>query len=315
MGSSQDALLLASLLAFQESQATFSEVKLSFDFEEETIWCNFNPKERPCFTLSQLHDLKQSFDALYQLVSGYQADLPFKWFVSSSEVPGIYNYGGDLKLFVECVRDRNRDKLVDYAERCIDLVYTTSRSFNLPITTIALLQGDALGGGFEAALACDFIIAEKHVKIGLPESSFNLFPGMGAYSFLHRRIGAQKAKAMIFSGRVYSAVELLEWGVIDQVVETGEGKAATLKFIRQRQANYNVYQSMRLVNQLVSPVSRQELMDVVQVWVDATLNLSNSNLIKMEKLLALQQKKWQRIQHQRLALQQPNESSLKAAVS
>ena len=55
-------------------------------------------------------------------------------------------------------------------------------SFNLPFTTISLVQGDALGGGFEAALCGDIIIAEKQARFGFPEVLFNLFPGMGAYN-------------------------------------------------------------------------------------------------------------------------------------
>ena len=57
------------------------------------------------------------------------------------------------------------------------------------MTTIALLEGDALGGGFESALSCDVVIAEKHVKAGFPEVLFNMFPGMGGLSFLSRRVG------------------------------------------------------------------------------------------------------------------------------
>lgn len=294
----QDANFAVHLRDFQKRQAEFEEVKLSLDFEKGIIWCNFNPKDRPCFTLNQLHDLQKSIETMRQLMAACPNHFPIKWFVSSSEVPGIYNYGGDLKLFIECVRDRNRDKLVAYAKQCVDLVYTTSKSFNLPVTTIALLQGDALGGGFEAALACDFIIAEKQVKIGLPESTFQLFPGMGAYSFLCRRIGAQKAKAMILSGRTYSTTEMLDWGAIDLVVEEGEGKEAALRFIQQKQSTHNVYQSMKRVDQIVQPVSQQELMDVVQVWVDATLSLDSTNLTKMERLLSLQQRKWEKLKLQ-----------------
>ena len=59
---------------------------------------------------------------------------------------------------------------------------------DLPILTVALIQGDAVGGGFEAMLTDDIVIAEQGAKFGLPEILFNLFPGMGGYSFLRRKV-------------------------------------------------------------------------------------------------------------------------------
>ena len=73
-----------------------------------------------------------------------------------------------------------------------------------------MVQGDSLAGGFENALANDVIIAEKRAKFGMTEKIFNLFPGMGAYSFLARRLGTSQAEKMIFGGQTYSAEELYE---------------------------------------------------------------------------------------------------------
>ncbi|MBD2365389.1 enoyl-CoA hydratase/isomerase family protein [Anabaena minutissima FACHB-250] len=278
-----------------ELEDKFEELEIAFDISKAIYWCNFNPKSRPCFTPSQLTDLQKAFDSIRNLCSIPNNNPPIKWFVSGSKIPGIYNYGGDLELFINHICDRNREGLQTYAHQCVELVHNISIGLNLPITTIALLEGDALGGGFEAALANDFIIAEKQVKIGLPESTFNLFPGMGAYSFLSRRIGHQKAKAMIFSGQTYSATELWEWGVIDIVVEEGIGKQATLNFIEDRQKYYNSYQAMKRVSNVVQTVSKAELMSIVEIWVDATLNLDLVNVRRMKKLLSCQLKKWEKL--------------------
>ena len=62
------------------------------------------------------------------------------------------------------------------------------------VRTIALVQGDALGGGMELALSCHTIVAEEGVGMGLPEVLFGLFPGMGAYSFLCKRVSPQLAE-------------------------------------------------------------------------------------------------------------------------
>ena len=94
------------------------------------------------------------------------------------------------------------------------------------------MQGDALGGGFESALASNVVIAEKGVKMGLPEVLFNLFPGMGAYSLLSRRVGTARAEQMILSGRLYTSDELFEMGVVDILAEKGEGEVEVYKYIK-----------------------------------------------------------------------------------
>ncbi|WP_414529434.1 crotonase/enoyl-CoA hydratase family protein [Nodularia chucula] len=273
----------------------FEELEISLDISKAIYWLNFQPKFRPCFTPSLLTDIQKAFNSIRNLCSTDSENPPIKWLVIGSTIPGIYNYGGDLELFINHIRKQNREGLQAYAHQCIELVYNLSTGANLPMNKIALLEGDALGGGFEAALACDFIIAEKQVNIGLPESTFNLFPGMGAYSFLSRRIGSQKAKAMIFSGQIYKATELWEWGVIDMVVEEGTGKQATLEFIEGRQKYYNSYQAMKQVSNVVQPVSKSELMTIVEIWIDATLNLDLANVRKMEKLVSSQLRKWGKI--------------------
>ena len=82
------------------------------------------------------------------------------------------------------IRDQDEATLRAYAYRCIDILYDNYRGLDLPIMTVALVQGDAIGGGFEAMLTNDVVIAERDAKFGLPEILFNLFPGMGAHSFL-----------------------------------------------------------------------------------------------------------------------------------
>ena len=102
------------------------------------------------------------------------------------------------------------------------------------MTSIALVQGDALGGGFEAALSATVLIAEESSRMGFPEILFNLFPGMGAFSFLSRKIGRRAAEEMITSGTIYSARQLYDMGVIDVLTPDGTGEAAVHGFIRKR---------------------------------------------------------------------------------
>ena len=88
-----------------------------------------------------------------------------------------------------------------------------------PFPVIAAVNGFALGGGLELALACDFIYAAKSAKLGLPEVSLGLFPGFGGTQRLARVIGRNRAKEMIYTADVLTADQALTWGIINRVVE------------------------------------------------------------------------------------------------
>src|SRR3546814_2073117 len=99
-------------------------------------------------------------------------------------------------------------------------------------TSCALVTGvqtcalPILGGGFEALMTFDVVVAERQARFGLPEILFGLFPGMGAYSILARRIGHVHAERMILGGKVYSAEEMYDMGLVHVIAETGEGEQA-----------------------------------------------------------------------------------------
>ena len=88
----------------------------------------------------------------------------------------------------------------------------------LPFPVIAVVQGFALGGGLELALACDILLLEENSKIGLPEVTLGLFPSFGGTQRLTRAVGFYKAKEMIFSGSFYTAEEAYIMGLANAVL-------------------------------------------------------------------------------------------------
>jgi DSF synthase len=122
------------------------------------------------------------------------------------------------------------------------------------------------GGGLEGALCCNFIIAERGVKMGLPEILFNSFPGRGAYSMLSRRLDSVRAERMIFGGRIYSAEEMYDLGVIDLVVDSGCGEQAVREYVgdsRKHEARRAIYRARQRAN----PLTLLELRDITDMWV------------------------------------------------
>lgn len=92
----------------------------------------------------------------------------------------------------------------------------------LPCVTIAAIQGAALGGGLELALACDFRIAVKSAKLGCPEVALGLIPGWGGIARLTKLLGAVRAKRLFLSGNPISGEEAHHWGLVDELVNSPE---------------------------------------------------------------------------------------------
>jgi len=264
----------------------FEELELSDDPDSRTLWCYMRPKGRPSFTPSLLRELitlRRGLQASHGV-----ATLPPLYFVGGSRLPKIYNLGGDLAYFAEKIRTQDRVGLRKYAYDCVDVGYHMWTGFGLPIVTIALVQGDALGGGFEGALSFNVVVAERSAKFGLPEILFNLFPGMGAYSFISRKLDAARAEQMILSGEIYTAEKLHEMGLIDILAEDGQGEEAVRAYIRRETKHHSVHRSIRAVRNRVIPLTLEELRDVADIWVEQALTLDETSLRKMERLRSAQ---------------------------
>ncbi|MEO5964990.1 MAG: enoyl-CoA hydratase-related protein [Candidatus Limnocylindrales bacterium] len=104
-----------------------------------------------------------------------------------------------------------------------------TRLATLPMPTIAAIEGNALGGGLELALACDLRIASERAKLGLPEVRLAVIPGAGGTQRLPRLVGLARAKDLILSGRVVDALEAERIGLVTRVVPAGAALVVALE--------------------------------------------------------------------------------------
>jgi DSF synthase len=272
----------------------FKELGVEFDHEGGVIWLHMMPRGRGCFTQGLLRELKRYQQGLMKWRGNYISDrdlYPVKYEVLTSDLDGVFNYGGDLELLLYAINRNDHESLLKYGISCIDVVYPNAINYELPITTISLVCGDALGGGLEAALSGSIIIAERGVQLGFPEILFGLFPGMGAYSLLARRVSPSLAKKIITDGKLYTAEEFFDMGIVDHLAEKGGGIAAAKSIINKHDRHHNGYCAIDRVINLEQSIDYNDMYKVVEIWVDAAMNLSKKELRVMERLSKAQLRK------------------------
>lgn len=264
-----------------------SELEVSWDATTGTLWTFMTPSGRPAFNPMILRDM-QAWQQEIRRAFAAPSDEPLKYLVLGSRYPGVFNLGGDLEFVANRAEARDLGALVAYGNTCVDVLYQNMIGLDLPIVTIALIQGDAIGGGFESALSFDVLVAERGARFSLPENSFGMFPGVGAHSILTRRLNAAQAERLMLSGRVYSAEEMYDLGLVHILAEPGEGEQAVQRYIaqngRRQTGQFGVYRASREIN----PITLDELQRVVKIWAETALRLQPIEIRMMRRLAAAQ---------------------------
>ncbi|MBU0600937.1 MAG: enoyl-CoA hydratase/isomerase family protein [Gammaproteobacteria bacterium] len=258
---------------------------LSSRYESDTraLWMYAHPIGRPCFTPELLADVV----AQQHEVELAQGTVDF--FLNCSSVPGVYNLGGDLDLFRKLVETRDDQALMRYAEACIRAINNNVAGLHADAVSMAVVQGDALGGGFEAALSCHVVIAERGAKLGFPEMMFNLFPGMGAYSLVARKAGPRIAEDLILNARVLPAEKMHELGLVDHLAEPGRGEWVARQVMQSMSSQLKGFRAFqRAKMHAYVRLTYQELEDVTREWVRGAMKLDRRDLRTMERLVKAQ---------------------------
>ena len=179
--------------------------------------------------------------------------------------------------------------LTHYIEDCAGALRNL---INTPDTvTVSVLEGDALGAGLETALASDVIVAERGIRAGFPEVLFNLIPGVGGFYLAARRIGPRAAEKMIREGNVHTAEELHALGLVDILVDKGEGRRAVRELLNREKKSWNTYQALQHVKRQYLPITKDMFLTNAKIWVDAVMRLTDRDLRMMKRLIHAQEKR------------------------
>jgi DSF synthase len=206
-------------------------------------------------------------------------------------VTGVFNFGGDLALFVLLVRARDLDSLRMYGRRCIDMVWWLEHAAERGVHTTVLVQGDTLGGGLESVLPFHKVVFERSAQAGFPEVLFNLFPGMGAWPLTIRKAGFAVANEMVLSGRLFTAEQLKRRGLVDAVAEDGEGESAVEAIVHATEPRLRGTLAALHARRLAAPITYESLLAVVDLWSEMALALTTRDLRLMERLARAQVRK------------------------
>ncbi len=163
-------------------------------------------------------------------VASVADDASVRAVVLSSAVERAFCVGADLteRAGLTDVQLRAQRPLTRAAYRCV---------LDLAMPTVAAVQGFALGGGFELALACDLVVVDETAVVGLPEVSVGVIPGGGGTQLLARRVGWSRAADLVFTARRLDAAAALAHGCVDRLVPAGQARTAALELAGAIAAN------------------------------------------------------------------------------
>ena len=263
----------------------YKSMRLEWSAELGALRVRTCVKPIQCYSLTAMAELQRVFSDISEnpgLV---------KHFVMTSDVPGVFNFGGDLSLFVLLIRARDIESLRMYGRRCVDLVWWMENASKLGVHTTVLVQGDTLGGGLESVMPFHKVIFERSAQAGFPEVLFNLFPGMGAWNFTIRKAGFSVANEMILSGRLYTADQLYRRHLVDLVVDDGEGEAAMEAAIGSVNPRLRGTLAALEARRRAAPITYESLIEIVDQWTESALTLTDRDLRLMERLARAQVRK------------------------
>ncbi|HLJ14276.1 MAG TPA: enoyl-CoA hydratase/isomerase family protein [Bryobacteraceae bacterium] len=198
---------------------------LSVEREPAVIWVTLNrPEARNTLKCPQTFlEFKKVFDEI-------EADASIKALVITGAGERDFCMGSDLSLLEDSFRSRNFSVFRDYLDQINSLFFALEE---LPVPTIAMVQGQARAGGFELILACDFVMMASEAVIGDVHTPYGHIPGGGGTQRLARKVGIQKAMDIILTGRWISAEEATRIGLALQTAPRLGLRAATAGFAAQ----------------------------------------------------------------------------------
>src|SRR5580704_8969031 len=211
--------------------------------------------------LAMLEDLERFVSALPVLESKASAIILY------SELKAGFSAGADLRELYEQAQKMDASAAAKGVREFLERIHAfLNRLDASPLTTIAAVHGVCFGGGFELALACDLIIADKMARFCFPELRLGLVPGFGGIPRLKRDIGNAMVRDLLLTGRSLNAAKALAVGLVSQVAAEGEA----LRLARATAAQITKFDShtAQAAKRFIKPLPAEELRREVDIFCE-----------------------------------------------
>lgn len=237
-------------IAEEVTSLTFSTLKLTIQ-DQALVVTIHRPDALNALSVTVIDELRQLFTLLRKRVGTSAADTA----TADWSVRGVVLTGTGEKSFIAGaditqMQHMTQQQAAEYATAAQEL---TTWFAELPVPVIAAVNGYALGGGCELAMACDYIIASENAVFGQPEVGLGLIPGFGGTVRLFRYVGPGMAREMIYSGKKITAMQAQDYGLVNQVCATPAATvAAAIESIAltARQSPHAVAQAKRVMQEV-----------------------------------------------------------------
>jgi enoyl-CoA hydratase/carnithine racemase len=240
---------------------SFDGQSLSWDLKDGVVELALH--RQPCNEIGSL-----SLDELEKFVRALDDfDDDAHALIIYSELKAGFCAGADLRELYRRSQDLERKEAAqgvrDYLERIHRVLNTIDAS---PLTTIAAVHGVTFGGGFELALVCDLIIADKMARFCFPELRLGLIPGFGGIPRLKRDLGNAVVRDLLLTGRSFNATRLQQVGLVSQVVGEGE----SLRVARATAAQLGKFDRRTVIaaKKFIKPIPYEELQREIDLFCE-----------------------------------------------
>lgn len=258
-----------------------------YDSKLKVIWCILKSSLSPTFSPLLLQNIRTFQDSVAQYCM-QSAEKP-KYMVWLSDNQKIFSLGLDLGHIYQSVINKNEDELRKYLELCIDVLYINIMKLEIdPLITISLMRGKTYGGGFEAALTSDIIVAEPNVRCSFPGLQYNLLPSIGTLRILFKRFPQEALEALLLGGKSLHADDLQHYKIVNMVSKINEGEADIHKLIKKINERHDIYSAVYKAIRANYIITQTELEEFKESWIQMTMNLRSSDLSKLERIVRAQ---------------------------
>ena len=259
-------------------------IAITYDPASVTAVVSFENDEVPSCTLRVVQALHAACDAI---VAAKMRGVAIMQMILMSHVDGIFNMGGDLGLMAAAARAGDDAKLVEYGILTASLVHRTWNGLGCGVTTIAAVDGDAFGGGCEAALSANIVVATPKSRFAFPEVRFGLYPAMGATSLVGRRTSPAIATDWITKGDILSANRARSLGLVDRIV-ANDPERRLLRFLRNRPSSRDTLREVARLRRLHADYSFDEAKQIVLQWAASVAAAPPRTLTHIERIVRAQ---------------------------